>query len=121
MNCLELFCGTKSFGKCMDKLGHHVISLDLMKEFEPTHLCDILSFDYKQYPKNHFGIIWASPPCTEYSKLQDCWINRMRKGKLYTMEQRELEMLEADKLVKKSLEIIEYFKKTPVWSQKRLF
>ena len=109
MNVLELFSGTKSIGKCCDKLGWNSISVDIEKKFNPTHLCNIMDFDYKQYPKDYFSIIWGSPPCTEYSKLQNCFINRMRKGILYTKEIQEKEMIDADKLVEKSLEIINYF------------
>jgi len=74
-----------------------------------THQCDIMNFDYKQYPKDYFDIIWASPPCTNYSKLQDGWLGRMRKGEIYTKEIQEKEMNEDDRLVLKALEIIEYF------------
>ena len=68
-----------------------------------------MDFDYKQYPKDYFSIVWASPPCTNYSVLQNCNLGRMRKGVLYTKEIQEKEMLEDDKLVLKALEIIEYF------------
>jgi site-specific DNA-cytosine methylase len=108
MNVLELFSGTGSVGKCCKELGLNVISLDLL--LPATHQIDIMNFDYKQYPKDHFGIIWASPPCTEYSKLQDCWLNKMKKGVLFTKEVQEENMKQADKLVLKTLEIIEYFK-----------
>jgi hypothetical protein len=77
--------------------------------FEATHKCDIMDFDYKQYDKDNFDIIWASPPCTNYSKLQDGWIGRMRKGEIYTKEIQEEEMKNDDKLVLKTLEIIKYF------------
>ena len=79
MNVLELFSGTKSIGKCCDKLGWNSISVDMEKKFNPTHLCNIMDFDYKQYDKDYFSIVWASPPCVEYSRLQNCFINRMRK------------------------------------------
>ena len=110
MNVLELFSGTGSVGKCCEKLGWNAISVDLL--MDSTHKVDILEFDYKQYPKDHFGIVWASPPCTNYSTLQNCWINRMRKGKLYTKEVQEEEMAADDKLVLRTLEIIEYFNPT---------
>ena len=110
MNVLELFCGTKSVGKVCESIGWNTISVDLEPKFKPTHTCNILDFDYKQYSKDYFGVIWASPPCVEYSKLQDGWLNRIRKGKLYTKEQQEIEMKESDKLVFKTLEIINYFK-----------
>jgi len=110
MKVLELFSGTRSIGKCCDKLGWESVSVDLI--LPADHKVDIMDFDYKQYDKDEFDIIWASPPCTEYSKLQDAWLNRMRKGTLYTKENQEKNMKEADKLVLKSLEIINYFNPT---------
>ena len=67
MNVLELFSGTKSVGKICDELGWESISVDMI--LPATHQCDIMDFDYKQYPKDTFDIIWASPPCTEYSAM----------------------------------------------------
>ncbi len=88
MNVLELFSGTGSVGKVCTSLGWNVVSVDLL--LPADHQVDIMNFDYKQYPKDHFDIVWGSPPCTEYSKLQDTWIGRIRKGKLYTKEQQEI-------------------------------
>lgn len=104
---LELFSGTRSVGKCCDQLGWESVSVDMIMEAD--HKCDIMDFDYKQYDKDEFDIIWGSPPCTDYSKLQDCWLNRIKKGELYTKEIQEKEMGDADKLVLKTLEIINYF------------
>ena len=110
MNVLELFSGTGSVGKVCKEIGWNVTSLDI--DPRADIVCDILEWDYKQYPKDYFDIIWASPPCTNYSKLQDAWLGRMRKGEIYTKEKQEQEMKEDDKLVLKTLEIIEYFKPT---------
>tara|TARA_R110002096_G_scaffold300944_1_gene495658 strand:- start:171 stop:836 length:666 start_codon:yes stop_codon:yes gene_type:complete len=107
MNILELFSGTGSVGRVCKELGHNVISVDLI--FKSTHKVDIMKFDYKKYDKDFFDIVWASPPCTNYSVLQNCFMNRMRKGVIYTKEIQEKEMLEDDKLIKKTLEIINYF------------
>jgi hypothetical protein len=104
---LELFSGTRSIGKCCDELGWESISVDMI--LPATHKCDIMDFDYKQYPKDYFDIVWASPPCTNYSKLQDGHLGRMRKGEIYTKEIQEKEMKEDDKLVLRTLEIIDYF------------
>ena len=93
-NVLELFCGTKSVGKVCDKFGWKSISVDIDEKSKPTHLCDIMDFDYMQYPKDYFDIVWASPPCTEYSKAK-------------TRGVRDIEG--ANKIVKKTLEIINYF------------
>jgi hypothetical protein len=104
---LELFSGTGSVGKVCDQLGWESVSVDLI--LPADHQVNIMDFDYKQYPKDTFDIVWGSPPCTNYSKLQDGWIGRMRKGEIYTKEIQEKEMLEDDKLVLKTLEIINYF------------
>ena len=66
MNSLELFSGTQSVGKILKEKGYNVISVDITDykgKHIPTHKCDILEFDYKQYPVGHFDIIHASPPC----------------------------------------------------------
>jgi len=107
MNVLELFSGTGSVGKVCEKIGWDVISVDLL--LPATHQCDIMKFNYKQYPRDYFSIIWGSPPCTDYSKLQDAWLNRTRKGVLYDKKEQDREMAEADKLVLKTFEIIDYF------------
>jgi|TARA_R110000803_G_scaffold5690_2_gene18788 site-specific DNA-cytosine methylase len=100
MNVLELFSGTGSIGKVCEKLGWNPISLDL--DNRADIVCDIMDFDYKQYPKDYFGMIWASPPCDEYSCMNNC-----RPEKIPDLDS-------ADKLVLKTLEIIEYFK-PEVW------
>tara|TARA_R110002124_G_C8678614_1_gene491889 strand:- start:24 stop:665 length:642 start_codon:yes stop_codon:yes gene_type:complete len=109
MKLLELFCGTKSVGKCCTELEYDSVSVDFDKKFNPTHLCDILEWDYKQYDKNYFDIVWASPDCTEYSKLQDSWLGRKKKGEIFTREIMENNMIKSDKLILKTLEIINYF------------
>ncbi len=111
MNVLELFSGTGSVGKCCKELGFDCVSVDMEKKFNPTHLCNIMDFDYKQYPKNNFDIIWGSPPCTDYSKLKKVWYGRKLKkyDEIYTPELHEKEQDEADKLIIKTLEIIDYF------------
>ncbi len=108
MKILELFSGTRSVGKCCDALGWESISVDLL--LPADHQIDIMEFDYKQYDKDEFDIIWASPPCVAYSRLQNCWLGRKKKdGIIYTKEIMENDMKEGDKLVMKALEIIEYF------------
>tara|TARA_R110000787_G_scaffold199605_6_gene310707 strand:+ start:3323 stop:3925 length:603 start_codon:yes stop_codon:yes gene_type:complete len=94
---LELFSGTGSVGNVCETLGWESISVDI--ELPATHRCDIMVFDYKQYPKDYFDIIWASPPCTEYSKAKTRGIRNIDG---------------ANKIVLKTLEIINYFD-TDVW------
>tara|TARA_R100001443_G_C3217687_1_gene145097 strand:- start:48 stop:461 length:414 start_codon:yes stop_codon:yes gene_type:complete len=89
---LELFSGTRSIGKCCDALGWTSVSVDLI--LPADHKVDIMDFNYKQYPKDTFDIVWASPPCTEYSKAKSVGV-------------RDIEG--ANKIVLKTLEIINYF------------
>jgi hypothetical protein len=113
MNVLELFSGTHSVGKVCTQLGWDVVSVDML--LPADHQVDIMSFDYMQYPQDHFGVIWASPPCTNYSHLKKCWFGRkLKNGVIYTKEQNALDQDEADKLVLKTLEIINYFQ-PEVW------
>lgn len=110
MNVLELFSGTGSVGKCCKELGWDVVSVDMEKKFNPTHLCNIMNFDYKQYPKNHFAIVWGSPPCTDYSQLKKCWYGRkLKDGVIYSKELHNKDMDDADKIMLKTFEIINYF------------
>jgi hypothetical protein len=96
MRLLELFSGTKSVSKATPEFTE-VISVDIVPAFAPTILTDILQWDYKVYPPGHFHTIWASPPCQEFSCL-----NHARPEKIPNLEW-------ADSLVKKAIEIIEYF------------
>ncbi len=119
MKVLELFSGTQSVSKVCEEKGYEVVSVDINDykgQYIPTHKVDIMNFDYKKYKKNDFDIIWASPPCISYSNLQYTWLGRYRINKktgkkyIFTMEHLEKDMKEADKLVKRTLKIIKYFK-----------
>ena len=96
MKLLELFSGTGSVGKVAKELGFDVVSLDLKNADINSH---ILQWDYKQFNQNEFNVIWASPPCTEYSVAK-------------TVGVRHIDY--ANALVKKTIEIIRYFNPS-VW------
>ncbi len=119
MKALDLFSGSQSWGDVLREKGYDVISVDITDfkgKFIPTHLTDILDWDYKQYDKNEFDIITAGPPCIWYSILQTSWygkykVNPKTKQKyLFTKEIRNKDLEYADSLVRKTLEIIDYFK-----------
>ena len=74
MRILELFAGTGSVGKVAKELGHEVISLD--RDMEADIKTDILDWNYKTYEPKTFDLIWASPPCTEYSIAKTTGIGR---------------------------------------------
>ena len=108
LKVLELFSGTGSVGKVAKSLGWEVLSLDL--ELEADLKMDIMDWDYKSYPRDSFDIIWSSPPCTFYSNLQNCWMGRRKAdGILITKEVLENQRIESDKLIRRTLEIIDYF------------
>ena len=92
MNLLEMFSGTGSVGLVAKSLGFNVISLDLKNADINT---DILKWDYKQFDRNHFDFVWASPPCTEYSKAKTTGVRKIEH---------------ANAIVLRTLEIIDYFK-----------
>jgi hypothetical protein len=95
-NTLELCAGTCSFSNVAITHGYTPVTVDIDPEFNTTHVCDILDFDFRTlYPDpNHFDMIWCSPPCTQYS-------NAKRSGV------RDFET--ADAIVSKCLEIILYY------------
>lgn len=98
---LELFAGTKSFWKVFEK-SFEVTSLDIDNKFNCTITIDILKFNPTLNIK--YDVIWSSPPCTSFSIA---WCRYHRKNWKAISETAIL----WDKLVKKTLQIIEYYKK----------
>ena len=89
---LELFSGTGSVGKVATEMGYTVISLD--RDMRASIQIDIMDWDYTDFQPHMFDVIWASPPCTEYSRAK-------------TVGVRDIEG--SNKVVKRTLDIIEYF------------
>lgn len=111
MRVLELFKGTGSVGKAIRALypDCEIISLDILEKYNPTHCCDIMDFDYKQYPVGHFDIIWASPECKVFSVAQYRLMGRNWRD----MEHLKQVRRDNEKYVLRTVEIIEYLK--PSW------
>ena len=68
MRLLELFAGTGSIGKVFRAGGVQVTSLDITGD--PDIKESILTWDYKSFPPGTFQVIWASPPCTMFSRAR---------------------------------------------------
>ena len=95
MRLLELFSGTGSVGKPWREAGHEVISIDIDPTFNPEICEDILQLSFCKLDTP--DVIWASPPCNEYSRCRTRGPPR--------------NLVLADSLVAKAIEIIQYFEK----------
>ena len=72
-----------------------MVSLD--RDMEADIRTDIMDWDYRTYPPGSFDVIWSSPPCTEYSRAKTIGVRKLD---------------EANGIVKRTLEIIDYFNPT---------
>ena len=98
MRVLELFAGTGSVGEVFREFGHSVYSLDIDPKSPCTVHADILQWDYSAL--GSFDLVWASPPCTEYSCAR-------------TTAKTPRDLLGADALVRRAFQIIAHFR--PRW------
>ncbi len=65
---LELFSGTGSIGHAFESLGWELISVDNDPRANATFCWDVAKFDTTRL--DEVDVIWASPPCTMYSKAR---------------------------------------------------
>ncbi len=97
MRILELFSGTKSFSRVAESRGHKVTTIDWDIKSNPDILIDVLDIsinDIDAFFGEKFDVIWASPPCTEYSRAKSQGLRDIKY---------------ANKIVKHTLKIIKKF------------
>ena len=105
MKVLNLFSGTRSWSKVQRPMGWTAWDLDNNPKCMMDIDVNILDWDYIAWAVENnikpgdLRLITASPPCTSYSQANPLTGDRL--------EQRRLE---GDKLVQRTLDIIDYFK-----------
>jgi len=67
---LDLCCGKKGASKAMSDRGWSVITLDNDQSFSPDILADIRTWVYQGERPD---LLWASPPCNEFSREFMVW------------------------------------------------
>jgi hypothetical protein len=98
MRLLELFSGTGSVGDVFTERGWQVVSVDIAPA--PGAVCDIeadiLTLSPREIEEEYgrFDCIWASPPCTQYSRAR-------------TTAKTPRNLTLADSLVQKAIDFIE--------------
>jgi len=98
---LDLFSGTGSAARVYKEEGFEVVTVDADPRWGADVVEDIRRWDYKhQYPPGYFHTIVCSPPCTEFSRA---------------LTTRPRDLKKADKIVRKTLEKVRYFRPVKWW------
>ena len=92
---LDLFSGTKSVARVLETMGFEGVTVDKDPARHPDVCVDFLQWEFWKLPRGQFQVIFASPPCTEYSQ---------------TLTTRPRDLQAADALVWRTLKIIRHFR-----------
>jgi len=103
MRMLDLFSGLGGASEAMLAAGWEVHRLEnnlLLKDVPGTIIQDIQTWPFQEVPAGYYDLIWASPPCVDFSDGYSSPKMRARRaGEDYNPDLT---------LVKRSIEIIEY-------------
>jgi len=97
---LDLFSGSGSVAQVLRNRGWEVVTLDNAKRANADITTDILLWEFWKIPRGYFQLVAAGPPCQEYSQAKTIGVR---------------DMVGADKLVRKTLEIIKHFQPLLWW------
>jgi len=103
---LDLFCGTKSFGKVFAKNGYQSYSVDILAKYNPTYCGDILYWDYTSLGFVP-DVITASPPCNSWGKYAS---NNNKTRDFKTLLALKPVAILGEILVLRTLQIFDYFR-----------
>jgi hypothetical protein len=102
MNYLELFAGSRTFGKVAELMGHRVFSVDI-QNFSNIDLVKDIEFLVPNDIPFKPDLIWASPDCTTYTISA---ISKHRNGKIPKSDY----AIKCDRVNTNMWEIIDHFK-----------
>ena len=107
---LELFSGRKSVSRVFQNKGWNAWSVDNEPKLNPSICCDILNITPAMLPAN-ISFIWASPPCTTFSRAADPshWEKKTLKYRRYTYFPKTPEAFISILLLKKTIEILSWY------------
>ena len=73
---LDLFAGRGGASRAMRERGWTVVTVDMDPRFDCTHTSDVTLFSWAGGPVD---LLWASPPCTEFSRESMPWCKTGRR------------------------------------------
>lgn len=79
MKVLDLFCGHGGWSKGFAKLGYECTGVDIRKMDYPYRFIKADLYDWE--PDQYYDIVLASPPCTEFSAVNQRWNGKANESK----------------------------------------
>ncbi|WP_255592355.1 DNA cytosine methyltransferase [Thermosulfurimonas sp. F29] len=75
---LDLFSGLGGASRAMRERGWQVYTVDVDPRFAPDFLCDVRDFLDRWPGEERVDLLWASPPCDEFSRAEKPWYEEDR-------------------------------------------